>query len=193
MRRSFPLLEQSAIKTLDCETGDVIFHQGQKADAIYQVVSGEVHLIRENSEGQTVLLFRAWDQDFFAEASLGAERYHCMAIANKPSQVRLYSAQQIQQTLCSDSQFALQWIEFLSIQLRRQRSMVERLNMKSAADRLVHYLQTEGDTEGEIEIRGTLGQLAQQLGLSPESFYRTLSKMKKESKIEQKGPLLRLL
>jgi len=178
---------------MDLQQGESVFQQGQKADAIFQIVTGEVHLIRDNSEGQRILLYRARDNDFFAEASLSATHYHCMAQCVTDCRLKVYPASHILKLLADDAEFALAWINFLSIQLRRQRSMVERLNMKSAADRLRHYLLTEGEPEGELLINGTLTKLAEQLGLSRESLYRTLSRLKQENRIEQKGKRLRLL
>ena len=172
--------------------GDAVFQLGQRADAIFRVISGEVHLYRHGRDGKRVLLYRAYDGDYFAEASLNAAQYHCTAICASPTKLHVFNAKEMRNLLRKDAEFAAAWISRLSSELRRQRASVERLNLKSAVDRVSHYLMTECEPWGELQLRGTLSEMAEMLGLSRESLYRTLSKMQSQGLLERSDDVLRL-
>ncbi len=173
--------------------GQVVFHVGDRAEAVYRVVQGEVQLYRYDVEGQKILLHRAMSGDFFAEASLNTPRYHCTAVCPKASEVTLFDSARIRDLLSSNADFAAYWVNHLSTELRRQRASVERLSLKTAAQRVVHFLMTEGEPAGELMLNGTISDLAAMLGLSREALYRTLSKMKKQGRLQQQGHYLKLI
>lgn len=165
--------------------GETIFHVGQQAESIFKVIKGEVHLYRHNQDGRRVLLYRAYDNQYFAEASISSAYYHCTAVSLKPSEILIIDAKKMILELGVNSEFALAWISNLSSELRRQRASVERLHLKSAEERLRHFILTEGSPLGELHLKGTVSELSEILGLSRETLYRTISKM------EIQGILLR--
>jgi CRP-like cAMP-binding protein len=173
-------------------SGQNVFQLGHQAKAIFRVISGEVQLYRYDVSGHRVLLHRAFSGNFFAEASLNVEQYHCTAICARDSEVEVFNSARFRSLLDDSPSFQKFWIEHLSTELRRQRASVERLSLKSAADRVVHYLMTEGEPAGELKLQGTVSELADMLGLSRESLYRTLSKMKKNKTLQQQGTMLKL-
>lgn len=173
--------------------GEAVFRLGQPVQAVFRVISGEVQLLRYGRDGRPVVLHRALAGDFFAEASLDAARYHCSAVAMRPTELVSYSAEGVRELLRSDAGFAAAWIARLSSELRRQRASVERLSLRSTSERLCHYLMTEGDPPGELQLHGTLSQLADVLGLSRESLYRTLATLKRRGRLQQQDGCLRLL
>lgn len=171
---------------------EAVFQLGLQAEAIFRVISGEVHLYRHSRGGKRILLHRAYDGDFFAEASLNSTHYHCTAICVRPTKLQVFNAHEMRGLLRGDPDFAMAWISRLSSELRRQRTSVERLNLKSAEERVSHYLTTEGTPLGELQLCGTLSELAEILGLSREALYRTLARMQKQGALERTGDLLRL-
>jgi hypothetical protein len=71
-----PLLEAgSTVRVL--APGELLFRQGDRAAAIYKVESGRLRLIRRTVDDHLVILHTARRGEFFAEASLFAEAYHC--------------------------------------------------------------------------------------------------------------------
>ncbi len=185
-------LLHSISKTRHFNEDESVFQIGQPATHIFQVITGEVHLSRHSGAGQRVLLFRAFAGDYFAEASLNSSTYHCTAVAKTLSSIRLFNADDVRLLLQENSEFAMAWISRLSTELRRQRASVERLNLKPAADRVIHYLLTEGQPMGEVELTGTLSELSEILGMSRETLYRTLAQMQKSGSIERIGNKLRI-
>src|SRR5215467_360088 len=70
--------------------GELLFRQGDPAAAIYKVESGRLRLIRRTVDDHLVILHTARRGEFFAEASLFADAYHCDAVAAAQSIVRVY-------------------------------------------------------------------------------------------------------
>ncbi|MBL7002817.1 MAG: Crp/Fnr family transcriptional regulator [Gammaproteobacteria bacterium] len=173
--------------------GEIVFQQGEQCSAIYKVLKGEVHLHRHDQDGKRVLLYRAYENNFFAEASLNSDQYHCTASCASDSSVLQIDSKKMMQILANDAQFSAQWIAVLSSELRRQRASVTRLNMNSASERLKHYLLTEGQPSGQIDLKGTLSDLAEVLGLSRESLYRTLRQLEQQQVIERKENSIKLI
>lgn len=133
-------------------SGQCVFQIGHPADAIFRVTSGEVQLYRYDLTGRQVLLHRAFGGDFFAEASLDAEHYHCTALCAQDSEIESFNSQQFRSLLVSNPSFQQFWITHLSTELRRQRANVERLSLKSASERVEHFLMTEGEPAGELTL-----------------------------------------
>jgi len=186
-------LLQQISKIRHISKGESVFCTGQAAEAIFKVNKGEVHLHRHELEGQRVLLCRAYDGHFFAEASLDHKVYHCTATCMKDTQVQVINSQQMISLLKSNPRFSLAWISHISSDLRHLRASVERMNIKTAAEKVRHYLLSEGSPCGELTLTGTLIELAEILGLSRESLYRTLSDMQKHKKIERTANKIKLL
>src|SRR5215467_12473234 len=96
--------------------GELLFRQGDPAAAIYKVESGRLRLIRRTVDDHLVILHTARRGEFFAEASLFADTYHCDAVAAVQSSVRVYPKEIVINALRADSEFA----EAFMAQLARQ-------------------------------------------------------------------------
>jgi CRP-like cAMP-binding protein len=62
----------------------------------------------------------------------------------------------------------------------------ERLSLKGAPDRIIHYLETEGEL-GAMMLTQTKEQWAAELGLTHEALYRTLAQMRDPGAIRIDG------
>ncbi|MDV7394044.1 helix-turn-helix domain-containing protein, partial [Arthrospira platensis SPKY1] len=78
--------------------------------------------------------------------------------------------------------FAMRWIAMLSAEIRTLRSRCERLSVKSIEARLLHLIDTEGDN-GRLVLSSSLKDLAADLGVSHEAFYRVLARLERNGKL----------
>jgi CRP-like cAMP-binding protein len=174
--------------------GEWVFRKGETVHSIFFVLAGEVHLSRFSTSGGEIALHRAGRGEFFAEAALGATRYHCNAIASCDATLVAFPADKVRAQLTQDPSFAREWIALLARQLQGARARLERLALKSAAERVVHYVQTEGTgNRFEVRLHGTVKDLARELGLTHEALYRTLARLKRERVLGQEDGKLFLL
>lgn len=170
--------------------GDSIFRLGTPPAGIYFLLQGEVRLLRRSRTGGELILQRV-RRGFFAEASLDSGVYHCDALAVQPSEILRMPFGPVRQALDDDAAFRQAWISHLSRELRRSRTQGERLALKSAAERVLHYLEREG-ADGVVSLDMPRKAWAAELGLTHESLYRTLARLEAEGRVTRRGPELRL-
>jgi CRP/FNR family transcriptional regulator, dissimilatory nitrate respiration regulator len=182
---ALPAYLPAALRTLgrpmDCPKHGWVFRKGDAVDAVYLVLDGEVRLSRFARDGSEIALHRAGRGAFFAEAALDAPRYQCNAIASQASTLLAFPADKVRELLARDPAFTREWLGLLARQLHAARARVERLALKSAAERVLHYLHTEGKgPRSEVALDGSLKDLARELGLTHESLYRTLAGLERD-------------
>jgi hypothetical protein len=68
----------------------------------------------------------------------------------------------------------------------------EWLSLRRAADRIVHYIETEG-TAGAAELNQSMKNWALEFGLTHEALYRALAKLRRARRLSVKGSRLELI
>jgi CRP-like cAMP-binding protein len=116
-----------------------------------------------------------------AEASLDQPTYHCDAIVVRPAELLIISRKAFIDAL-SNEKFRSSWLQHLASELRRVRAQAERLSLKTARERIIHYIEMEGDA-GSIVLNCSKKQWADELGLTHEALYRALARMERSSQI----------
>jgi CRP-like cAMP-binding protein len=193
LERASPLLAalpqsaRRAARAMHLPKAARLFNRGDLPAAMYFVVSGEVHLVRQSLAGGQVVLQRARG-GFLAEASLDQAAYHCDAVAVLPSELVTLPRKAFLEALADDS-FRSRWIAHLARELRRVRAQAERLNLRTAQERIVHHIETEGH-DGSILLSQSKKDWAAELGLTHEALYRTLARMERSGEIDVDGPTL---
>jgi CRP-like cAMP-binding protein len=186
---ALPAFARESIQVEKFDAGEPVFRVGASPTGMFFVLSGEVRLVRSSRSGTEIVLQRA-RQGILAEASLDQAAYHCDAITSVPATVLKVSRDIVRQALKVEH-FSAAWRTELSRELRRVRAQCERLNLNSARERVVHYIETEGEN-GALTLSQTKKQWATELGLSHEALYRTLSNMTNSGSIHIDGRKIRL-
>ena len=169
----------SAVRVL--APGELLFRQGDPAVAIYKVESGRLRLIRRTVDDHLVILHTARRGEFFAEASLFADVYHCDAVAAVPSSVRVYPKQKAMEAMRKDPALAEAFMARLARQLQELRARMELRNIRSARDRVLQYLRLRAGVQGRsIPVEGQLQDIAAEIGMTREALYRTLAALETE-------------
>lgn len=190
---SFPLALQPFVSRLDLQPAQTVFRAGAPPRYIHFIEEGAVRLVRHGRQGEEVVLHDACPGEFLAEASLDSARYHCDALATQPSVILRATKADFQRLLVDNADFARTWMVLLAAQLRTARARIERLSLRSAEERVRHLLLSEGrGPRCELEIAGSVKELARRLGLTHESLYRTLARMQKDGLLDRDGLRLRL-
>ena len=170
---------RSTIRVL--AAGELLFRQGDRAAAIYRVESGRLRLTRRTVDDHLVILHTARRGEFFAEASLFADTYHCDAVAAAPSSVRVYPKEVVMGSLRTDPALAEAFMAGLARQLQELRARMELRNIRSARDRVLQYLRLRAGADGrDIAIEGQLQDIAAEIGITREALYRTLAGLEAE-------------
>lgn len=165
--------------------GDMLFRLGDRPRHIFYVVEGEIRLFRHARNGQEIILQRS-RAGFVAEASLDVPAYHCDALAPVAAALVCFPIREFNIALAEDKAFHREWSAHLAREVRKLRAQCERLNLHTAAERIVHYLEAEG-IDGAVTLSQTRSAWAAGLGLSHEALYRTLRRMQAEGALEIEG------
>src|SRR5206468_11042189 len=74
----------------------------------------------------------------------------------------------------------------LAHQVMDLRTRIEQRNIRSARERVRHFIKLNAVAGGRVvEVRGTLKELAAELGLTHEALYRTLAVLERSGEIRR--------
>lgn len=174
-----------------------LFRLGDVPRDLYLVAEGEARARRFGTDGAQIVMQRSRTGELFAEAGLVAPRYSCEGFCPVPSRVLRIPLATIKARIAGDGEFALRFSQFLTLAMRRQCARYERLRLKRAGERVLHYLNCEltGPAGAELDLDIPLAEWADDLGLEPETLYRTLADLEKKGLIkrEPRGRRIRIL
>ncbi|MGV3633471.1 MAG: Crp/Fnr family transcriptional regulator [Pseudorhodoplanes sp.] len=169
--------------------GGTLFRRGSKPAAVYVVLRGEMRLVRTTARGAEIVLQRA-RAGFLAEASLDQTAYHCDAIASADSEILVIPLAAFR-TALADAVFQQAWMAHLARELRNVRAIAERASLRTARERIIHYIETEGRS-GTFALTQSKKDWAAELGLTHEALYRELARMQHHGELAMAGRKLRL-
>lgn len=172
--------------------GAYLFHQGDPAKAVYAIAAGIMRLERHTADGHAIVIHRARAGESLAEAALYADGYHCDAIAETPARVIVYPKDVMLRLLQTETAIADSVTAALARQVQGLRTRLELRNLRPAKARVLAYLELLADAHGGIEADRPLKELASEIGLTHEAFYRALAALAKSGDIERNGRRINL-
>jgi CRP-like cAMP-binding protein len=174
------------------KAGEPLFRLGDKTLGLCEVIAGRVRLARVDHSGREIVLHVAGSGETLAEASLFSPQYHCDAIANTDAIVRVYPKREVLAAFEKNSKAAQAFAETLAHQVMSLRTRVEQ-RIRSARERVRHFLMVNvGSDRRTVVLRGTLKDLAAEIGLTHEALYRTLAALERAGEIKRRGEKIML-
>ncbi|MBS0536539.1 MAG: Crp/Fnr family transcriptional regulator [Proteobacteria bacterium] len=177
---------RAAAADRNLKAGEALFHRGDKVARLFEVLAGHVRLSRVDRSGHEILLYAAGPGDTLAEASLFSPVYHCDAVASSAATVRAYPKAAVLAAFDRDPKAAQAFTATLARQVMSLRTRIEQRNIRSARERLRHWLRVNAGADGRaVVITGTLKDVAAELGLTHEALYRTLAALERQGEIKR--------
>ncbi len=181
-------LDQQALERRSLARNEVLFRQGDRVTAIYFVETGRLRLERRTFDGRLLVLGTTPAGEFFVEAALFSDTYHCDAAATEPSQVRVYPKTAVLNALRADPASAMSFLALMARQVMGLRQRLELMKVRSAQERVMLYLDLNAGPDGRtVNLRSQLQDIASELGLTREALYRTLAGLERAGAIERAG------
>ena len=185
---------RAAAKDRNLKAGEALFRLGDKTTGLCEVIAGRVRLARVDRSGHEVVLYVAEAGETLAEASLFSPQYHCDAIASTNATVRVYPKREMLAAFERNPKAARAFSAALARQVMDLRARIEQRNIRSARERVRHYLAVNASGDGRaVNLRGTLKDIAAELGLTHEAFYRTLAALERSGEIKRNREKITLL
>ena len=176
------------------KSGETLFRLGDKTAGFCEVIAGRVRLSRVDRSGREVILYVAGPGETIAEASLFSPNYHCDAIASTDALVRVYPKAAVLAAFDKDPKSAQAFTATLARQVMNLRTRIEQRNIRSARERVRHFLSVSAGADGgSVSLAGTLKDLAAELGLTHEALYRTLAALERAGEIKRTKGKIALL
>ncbi len=180
--------DQQTLERRSLARNEVLFRQGDKVTAIYFVEAGRLRLERRTFDGRLLVLGTTPAGEFFVEAALFADIFHCDAVATEPSQVRVYPKAAVLNALRTDPANAMSFLALMAHRVIELRQRIEVMKVRSAKERVMLYLDLNAGSGGRtVNLRGPLQDVAGELGLTREALYRTLASLERAGAIERTG------
>jgi CRP/FNR family transcriptional regulator, dissimilatory nitrate respiration regulator len=162
-----------------------LFQQGKSADAFFVMETGRVKLVRATPERRIVTLHIARAGESFAESALFADTYTYGAIAELPSKVTVYPKQAVLSVLHHHPKLAEDYITALVKNNHSLMIQLELRDIRSAHTRVLHYLRhlVRKSNSKVICFDRPFKNIAADLGFTPETLSRALTKLEKQGAI----------
>ncbi len=173
--------------------GEVLFHEGDPAAAIFAVVSGKLKLVRTSPAGREMLLHLVRPGQSFAEAALyGDGTYPATAEAVEASVVWQLTRARLEEMVTASPRLALALVASISQWTRTLVHQLELMTQRRVEERLAIYLL--GRAGGRELVAGDVIHLAEprnliaaQCGTAPEVLSRTFRRLEDEGVLRASG------
>lgn len=172
-------VDPGCVSAVQVDSGDAIFREGAKANAMFATQDVAVTLHRTTEQGDRVVIHRARPGETFAEASLFADAYHCDATALRRGTVLRIDREAVLERF-RDPEFAKTFARLMARQVQRYRLQVQIMAIKSAEERVFAAILA-----GMLE--GSVIDFAASIGLSHEAVYRSLRRLVDGGRVRQTG------
>ncbi|NJL20709.1 MAG: Crp/Fnr family transcriptional regulator [Leptolyngbyaceae cyanobacterium SM1_3_5] len=183
-----------AIALRELAPEQILFRQGDSASAFFIVEAGRFRIARYVPEGRSLTLQIAKAGDSFAEITLFSDVYAYTATAEIASRIIIYPKRELLAALHQHSDLLE---DFMTRLIRKNLSLITQLqlkNIRAAHRRVLQYLYFLADAENvdAVSFDRPLNQIAIDLGLSPATFSRALTRLEQEGRIVREQNLIRL-
>jgi CRP-like cAMP-binding protein len=170
-----------------------LFRQGDPATAVFLISRGRLRMIRHLASGDRIPIHTGRSGELFAEGSLFSDVYQCDAIAAEPTQVRACGKAEMLGAIGNSPSTMLALLEQVTRSLHHARAMRELRNIRSASDRVLHHLYLSASKDGAVVFDRPLLEVAEDLGLTHEVYYRALAALARAGAIKRTGRKIRLI
>lgn len=170
-----------------------LFRQGEPASAIFHILRGRLRMVRHLASGDRMTIHTGRTGELFAEGALFSDVYQCDAIAAEPTRVRACSKAEMLAEVGSSPATMLALLEQVTHLLHHARAMRELRNIRSAEDRVLHHLYLSASKDGTVVFDRPLLEVAEDVGLTREAYYRALASLGRMGAIERTGRTIHLI
>ena len=170
-----------------------LFRQGEPASAIFHILRGRLRMVRHLASGDRMTIHTGRTGELFAEGALFSDVYQCDAIAAEPTWVRSCSKAEMLAVVANSPATMLALLQQVTHLLHHARAMRELRNIRSANDRVLHHLYLTASKDGAVAFDRPLLEVAEDLGLTHEAYYRALAALARAGAIQRKGRAIRLI
>lgn len=180
------ILEQSNLASL--KRNETLFEQGDTASRFFLVRSGQIMLFQTSPDGNEKVVDIIGPGQTFAEAVMFMEgnRYPVNARSTNNTELFYFDNIAFTEELQKSNTLCFAMMADMSTRLKGLLTEISELTIYNAKHRLISYLLghiNDLQEQPTVKLTATKSMIASRLSITPETFSRILSKLKKESLI----------
>ncbi len=171
-------------------SGEMIFSEGDEAEALFILAGGTVDLIKSSSAGKEQLVRSVKRGEIFAEAAMfSGDTYPVTAIARAPSELVSITKAAFVRFLKTHPDASMAIIGTMAKLLRHLNNLLSELSLSSVESRLAAWLLRRMREKGSRSFLIGIAKrdLAFRLGTVPETLSRNLRKLAQSGAIRVAG------
>jgi CRP/FNR family transcriptional regulator len=174
-----------------------IFSEGDDGIGFFVVASGRVKIYKLSSEGKEQILHIFGPGEPFGEVPVFAGNpFPANAETLQKSTLLFFPKDRFVQLITQNPSLSLNMLAVLSMRLRQFTIQIENLSLKEVPARLASYLiylADEQQSNLEVTLNISKGQLASLLGTIPETLSRIFNRMSAQGLIQVSGRKIKLI
>lgn len=184
--------------TVSLRRGEVLFRKGERAEAVYIVVSGQIKVCLDlPNDAERVVALLERDHSIGEASALSGNPHQVNASAAVDSHLLLLDKGALQREMRHDCVIANRVLQAVSEQFNHLLRNMEACAHRSALQRVACYLITQHESRDhsrfDVYLNTTKRVIAAKLNLTQETFSRVLQYLSKEGLIEVEGRVIRIL
>ena len=175
--------------------GDIIFSEGNIANTLYSVNEGKIKLYRYTKDGKEQILHILSEGDFFGELDLikpSTYRFNAKAIVD--AKVCTLTKDELKDAMMRKPEIGIKLLETVRERLSKVEDLVQNLATKDVDSRMAYLITDLMTSYGEniedsisIKLPISRGDMANYIGVTPETISRKLKKFEDEKIIKIVG------
>ena len=189
------IAEGCTVRTLAKD--ETLFREGEKAAGFYVVQTGRISIYRLTPDGREQIICVFQPPESFAEVVMSElETYPANAMALEPSQVIVVQKKHFRELVCRKPGLALHMLASMSLHLKHLVQTIHDIKGRQIEGRLADWLLQhcpEANGAEPFALPVSKKVLAGQLGVTSETFSRTLARFRREGLIAVTGPRIAVL
>jgi len=166
---------------------EALFLQGEPTTAVFLILRGRLRMVRNLASGDRITIHTGRTGELFAEGSLFSDVYHCDAVAAEPTRVRACGNAEMLAAIGDSPSTMLALLKQVTHSLHHARAMLELRNIRSADDRVLQHLHLSASKDDAVVFDRPLLEVAEDLGLTHEAYYRSLAALARAGVIKRLG------
>ncbi len=190
------ILQQSNLTSL--KRNETLFEQGDEASRFFLVRSGQIMLFQTSPEGNEKVVDIIGPGQTFAEAVMfmDGKRYPVNARATGSSELFYFENKAFTEQLHKSNALCFAMMADMSTRLKGLLTEISELTIYNAKHRLISYLLghiNDLQDQPTVKLTATKSMIASRLSITPETFSRIMSKLKKEGLINIEDETITLI
>jgi CRP-like cAMP-binding protein len=168
----------------DFTEGQAILHQGDDPDFLYFIIQGSIRTLRYGNKGEEATIRMLKSGETFMDAAVfmgGKSPINAKAI--KDSKLLMIPAETVRRHALHDSQFSCNLLKIVTRHYKTALQQIDSILTKTPMERLGYYFLKQHIEQGhdsmDIVLPFQKSTIANHLGMTPETFSRTLRQIKK--------------